>query len=65
MKTTNGAARWSFLSAALGTMSSFWMSFTMSAIVCAQPCQPPTRIGPRRSCMCAETFRSSHTAASA
>ena len=33
-------------------------------MVCTEPCHP-VRIGPRRSCMCAEIFRSHHTAKSA
>jgi hypothetical protein len=55
----------SFRSASAGMMSSFWISFRMSAMVCAHPCHPPVNIGPRRSCMWAEIFRSHHTANSA
>src|SRR5919198_900066 len=47
------------LSAIAGMMSSLRRSLMPSAMDCAQPCQPPTRMGPRRSCICADTLRSS------
>src|SRR5262245_6106686 len=47
------------LSAIAGMISSLRSSLMPSARDCAQPCQPPTRMGPRRSCICADTFRSS------
>src|SRR5262249_25539212 len=47
------------LSAIAGMMSSLRRSLMPSAMDCAQPCQPPTRIGPSRSCICADTLRSS------
>ncbi len=31
-------------------------------MVWAQPCQPPTRMGPKRSCIWAATLRSAYTA---
>ena len=44
--TSAGASTNSTRSAPRGIMSSFINSFTPSAMDCAQPCQPPTYIGP-------------------
>src|SRR5262245_61989212 len=46
-------------SAPLGIVSSLVTSLIVSASDCAQPYLPPVRVGPRRSCMRPETFRSS------
>jgi hypothetical protein len=55
-----GAAVKTHLSARVGVMSSFNISFTASAIGWRIPCGP-TRIGPRRDWAQAITFRSSST----
>ena len=46
-----GASLKSSGSAEAGIMSSFSSSLIPSASDCAQPCQPPTYMGPSRSCM--------------
>ena len=55
-----GAIRNTTLSARAGTMSSLSISLMGSARACNRP-QGPTRIGPRRACMKARTFRSKYT----
>ena len=54
-----GAMRNSSRSAAAGMMSSLQSSLMPSAGGCSQPNRPPTRVGPSRSWIRAETFRSS------
>ena len=58
MKATYAAMRNSTGSAPAMKMSSFWSNLMPSASDCAQPCQPPTRIGPSRLCIRAATLRS-------
>ncbi len=58
--TMIGAAVNTALSTRTGVMSSFRKSFSTSAIGWRMPCGP-TRIGPRRTCTQACTFRSSST----
>ncbi len=53
---TAGASEKTLRSAAVGTMSSFWMNFTPSATSCAQPWNTPASMGPTRDCMCASTL---------
>ena len=55
---TMGAIMNSTRSALSGTMSSFMNSLRPSAMLCAQPCQPPAYIGPYRHWMWPETLRS-------
>ena len=58
-------ARWKMKrSASSGVMFSLPNSFSPSASVWSMPCGP-TRIGPRRCCMCAATLRSTQISASA
>src|SRR5688572_24766423 len=57
-RKTMGARLYTGLSAAVGTTSSFIISFTASAIGCRIPCGP-TRYGPMRDCMRAANLRSS------
>ena len=56
--TTTGALKNTSLSALFGMMSSLISSFSASANGCSNPCGP-TRMGPRRICMCARILRSS------
>ena len=56
--TTTGALQKTSLSASCGMMSSLISSFSASAKGCSNPCGP-TRMGPRRICMCARILRSS------
>src|SRR5271165_6929497 len=56
--TTTGALQKTSLSALAGMMSSLMSSFSASANGCSSPCGP-TRMGPRRICMCARILRSS------
>ena len=56
--TTTGALQKTNLSASCGMMSSLISSFSASAKGCNKPCGP-TRMGPRRICMCARILRSS------
>src|SRR5208337_133229 len=56
-KMTMGASRKTGRSTSSGVMSSLPMSFRASATVCTAP-WGPTSMGPRRSCMWAETLRS-------
>ncbi len=58
MTTISGAIQKTHGSASAGMMSSLINSFRASAMGCSNPCGP-TRIGPRRTCMCARIFRSS------
>ena len=53
---TAGASENTLRSAAVGTMSSFWMNFTPSATSWAHPWNAPASIGPTRDCMCARTL---------
>src|SRR3989338_634232 len=54
-----GASHHTSLSASLGLISSLTRSFTASAMDCKTPCQP-TRMGPNRDWICADTFLSHH-----
>ena len=56
--TTTGAIQNTSLSASWGMMSSLISSLRASAKGCSSPCGP-TRMGPRRICMCARILRSS------
>ena len=56
--TNTGAIQNTTLSAPSGMMSSLISSFSASAKGCSNPCGP-TRMGPRRICMCARILRSS------
>src|SRR5271167_2462905 len=58
MVTTTGALQKTSLSASSGMMSSLMSSLRASAKGCSNPCGP-TRMGPRRICMCARILRSS------
>ena len=58
--TRTGAITKSFRSTFFGKMASLKRSLTVSASVCRRP-SGPTRFGPMRSCMKAETFRSAYT----
>ncbi len=58
--TSSGASTKSFRSTFFGKMASLKSSFTVSASVCRSPIGP-TRLGPMRSCMKAEIFRSAYT----
>ena len=53
-----GAMTNTTLSALAGMMSSLRRSLIPSAMLWAQPCQPPTRIGPKRTWMWALILRS-------
>src|SRR3954471_5427682 len=55
-RATPGAIVNTARSAAVGTIASFCVNFTPSAISCAQPWKPPAYIGPSRPCMCAITL---------
>ncbi len=57
-KLMYGAARNSIRSASAGMRSSLQNSLMPSATGCSQPNRPPTRVGPSRSWIRAETFRS-------
>src|SRR5436190_24190166 len=60
MITTNGARLNKNLSAPSGVSPSFTTSFNVSARVCSVP-PGPTRFGPKRICIYAETFLSMNT----
>jgi hypothetical protein len=57
-RKTIGARLYTRRSAAVGTMSSFIISLSASAIGCSSPCGP-TRYGPIRDCIRAANLRSS------